>query len=68
MQNQHHYIFANTSIPAYRTPDIDFLMMSLNTKKAEKLSRLTENNDKVTNARRDCGLNLCPKIIKLQKI
>lgn len=63
MQNQHHYIFANTSTPAYKTPDIDFLMMSLNTKKADKLSRLTENNDKVINARCDCGLNLCLKII-----
>lgn len=54
MQNQHHYNFANTSIPAYKTPTIDSLIMSLKTKKAEKWSRLTENNDKVTNARCDC--------------
>lgn len=44
MQNQHHYILANTSIPAYKTPDKEF-SMSQKTKKLGNYSRLKENNE-----------------------
>lgn len=42
VQNQHHYLLANTSIPDYKTPDIDSSVMSHKTKKVGTVQ--DENN------------------------